>query len=233
MRSVLSIAIASLGLFLPLQLWAQAPQPQPQLPTTVQLPTFRFFTVNTTVSVPDRGAAYLGGISRAGDQSSTRGAGPLRSRAISSGRSASTVSVHATIIDHAELDRAVLAEAARRRGSIATDAVAAEADYLSSHVGRSAPGSTVPEPRSASSQIGSLAKIREQAAAQAEERDVEVIAWLNKAELLEVEGKSGVAKIYYQMIARRATGDLKATATARIALIDARGSSTTMVSGAR
>jgi hypothetical protein len=31
---------------------------------TVQLPTFNFFTVRTTVSVPDSGGAYLGGVNR-------------------------------------------------------------------------------------------------------------------------------------------------------------------------
>jgi hypothetical protein len=46
---------------------------------------------------------------------------------------------------------------------------------------------------------------------------------------LEAAGKSNVAKIYYQMIAGRAAGDLQATAVARIALINAAGSSATVV----
>ena len=32
--------------------------------TTVQLPTYSFFSVNTTVTVPDRGSADLGGVNR-------------------------------------------------------------------------------------------------------------------------------------------------------------------------
>ena len=41
--------------------------------TTVQLPTFNFSTVNTTVSVPDGGTALLGGIMRAAEGSTSRG----------------------------------------------------------------------------------------------------------------------------------------------------------------
>jgi hypothetical protein len=208
----------------------QAPPPQPQAPTTVQLPTFRFFTVNTTVSVPDRGAAYLGGLSGARDTSSTRGLGPLRSRSTSSGRSASMMSVYATIIDHAELDRAVLAEAASRRGATAPDASAVEADYLSANIRRAAATSAPDAMAEANTPpLGSVAEIRRQAALRAEQRDAETAAWLAKAESLEAEGKPNVAKIYYQMIARRATGDLKATAEARITLINTTGSSATVI----
>ena len=46
-------------------------------PTTVQLPTFSMFGVDTTVSVPDSGSTYLGGVDRAssdGNQLAARGA---------------------------------------------------------------------------------------------------------------------------------------------------------------
>jgi hypothetical protein len=46
---------------------------QAQQNTTVQLPTFNFTTVSTTVSVPDGGTALLGGIGRARESSVTRG----------------------------------------------------------------------------------------------------------------------------------------------------------------
>jgi len=199
---------------------AAAQAPQPQAPTTVQLPTFNFFTVNTTASVPDRGAAYLGGISRGSDSSTTSGLGPLRSRAVSSGRSASTMSVHATIIDHAELDRAVLAEAAAKRGRALLDPVSSEAAFLSAHVGRSADSRRPLPPSTPERRIGNVAEIRRQAAAKAMQRDLEVTAWLEKARSLEAEGKPSVAKVYYQMVARRTTGELQAKATSRIALIE-------------
>src|SRR5262249_38062594 len=94
------------------------PQPQvrPGVPTPVQLPTFSFFTVQTVVSVPDGGGMSLGGINRAADGSVTRGFGPLQNRALGSTRGASGASVHASIIDHQELDERVLADSAARRG---------------------------------------------------------------------------------------------------------------------
>ena len=47
--------------------------------TTVQLPTFAFTTVTTTVSVPDGGTVLLGGIKRLREQRSERGV-PLLSK---------------------------------------------------------------------------------------------------------------------------------------------------------
>src|SRR5205085_7623767 len=73
------------------------------------------FTVQTTVSVADGGGMSLGGINRAADGTVTRGMAPLN-RGIGSSRGASGVSVHATIIDREEMDKAVLAEAAAKRG---------------------------------------------------------------------------------------------------------------------
>ena len=108
--------------------WGQA--------TTVQLPTYSFFTVKTTVSVPDSGGAYLGGINRARDSSTTRGFGPLANRGVGMDRVASGMSVHATIIDHKELDERLLAEAAAKRGPV--DPTAAKAELLSAHVGATA-----------------------------------------------------------------------------------------------
>src|SRR4051812_20787869 len=83
--------------------------------TTVQLPSFSVFTVQTSVSVPDRGAAYLGGLNSGASSSSRFGNGPLSNRGLGTSRTASGVSVSATIIDHDEIDRALLVEAAAKR----------------------------------------------------------------------------------------------------------------------
>ncbi|MCU0958560.1 MAG: type II and III secretion system protein [Pirellulaceae bacterium] len=92
---------------------------------TLQLPTLRFFSVQTSVLAPDRGGAMLGGVTRSQSRSQAAGVpgvaglpglGRLtRNRGIDRVDAAGTVSVHATVIDHAVLDQAVLAEAARRR----------------------------------------------------------------------------------------------------------------------
>ena len=41
-----------------------------------------------------------------------------------------------------------------------------------------------------------------------------------KAQTAEAEQKLGVAKVYYQMVARRANGELKSLAEARLAVLD-------------
>src|SRR5262245_49324472 len=93
--------------------------------TAVQLPSFSFTTVNTTVTVPDQGSALLGSVNRAREGSVSRGVPILgkvpfvnrgfNNRAIGRDVSALQMRVHATIINLDELDEAVLNEAAARR----------------------------------------------------------------------------------------------------------------------
>ena len=123
----------------------------------VQLPSFGTFGIGTTVSVPDRGATLLGGVSRGASGSVSRGVPGLSgvpgagrlfgNRAIGSSRSVSTASVHLTIIDLEELDRETLAEAARRREArverdraagvtILDDEQKRRAEFLNRYMGR-------------------------------------------------------------------------------------------------
>jgi len=101
----------------------------------VQLPTFRRFTVNTTVSVPDRGTAQLGGVTTARSGSTTNSVPILgrlpglnrvfRNRGFGSESSVSRSFVKATIIDLEEMDQAVLARArAMRLEQLQRDGVA-------------------------------------------------------------------------------------------------------------
>jgi hypothetical protein len=66
MRRFIAGFVAFGGVFSAATVWGQQN-------TTVQLPTFNFSTVSTTVSVPDGGTALLGGIGRARESSTTRG----------------------------------------------------------------------------------------------------------------------------------------------------------------
>jgi hypothetical protein len=77
-----------------------------QLPSVVQLPSFSFFTFRGSVLVPDSGAAYLGGVNRSASGVTNRGRG--LGHGIGGGLSHSGASIHATIIDHAEIDRQIL-----------------------------------------------------------------------------------------------------------------------------
>ncbi len=189
---------------------------QQQLPaTTVQLPSFSIFSVNTTVSVPDRGGMYLGGVNRARDGSTSRGFGPFANRGIGGDRMASGVSVQATIIDHDELDRAVLAEAAARRTPAGPDD--AKAALLSRHIGRDATCIAATSGRAPGGSADSVAAIRAKNAAAADERASEAAAYFAQGQQAEADGKPGVARIYYQLVVRRDVGPLKQQAELRLA----------------
>ncbi|WP_425619366.1 hypothetical protein NA78x_003106 [Anatilimnocola sp. NA78] len=201
-----------------------------QAPTTVQLPVIQVLSVDTTVSVPDGGGVSLGGINRAVDSSVTRGLplgkGPLTTnRGLSSVRSGSNMSVHATIIDHQELDAAVLAEAAARRGTRAEDpatlALQQKADYLSRNLARTQPTAPV----AASDRQPSVEQIRERNELAAAVRDAEAASFFAKGQAAEAAGKPGIAKIYYQMVARRDQAGLKQQAEARLAALASPGKS--------
>src|SRR5688572_22860929 len=206
-----------------------------QAPTTVQLPVIQVFSVNTTVSVPDGGGALLGGINRAADGSVTRGL-PLGSklpglgrlagnRGIGSTRSASNMSVHATIIDHQELDAAVLAEAAARRGSLqavdrAALATQQKAGYITRNLAQADRPIAVDAKLAAQPSVEEIRRRNEIAAAN---RSAEAEAYFAKGQAAEAEQKPGVAKIYYQMAARRAQDGLEAQAEARLAALASPG----------
>lgn len=81
---------------------------------TVQLPTFHYFGVQTTVVVPTRGTIPLGSVTRAGQMSTQYGWG---GRSFNMVRESAGLSMGVTVIDNAEIDRQLLAEAARRRGA--------------------------------------------------------------------------------------------------------------------
>lgn len=75
---------------------------------TVQQPVFSNFSVATTVSVPDRGSALLGGVSSAGDFASQRGPLGLAGRSRGSFRNHQNVTAHVYIHDFEAMDRYLL-----------------------------------------------------------------------------------------------------------------------------
>jgi hypothetical protein len=107
------------------------------------------------------------------------------------------MSVHATIIDHAELDRQVLSQALAQRGTSVSNALEKT------------------EPAAAA--VASVAALRQQQLAADNAQQLEAQQLFNKAAAYEAANQPGLAKIYFRMAAGRATGDLKTTALARIA----------------
>ena len=185
----------------------------------VQLPTYSFFTVNTTVLVPDGGSAYMGGVSRSQAGRSEYGSPllPLRNVGIGSNTSASSVRVTATIHDFEAMDEALLGEPAssfaqNHRGlgpaSQQRSPVALAGNWM---------------PKTTEEQAGPTDAIAEAKAgrvAAQQTRSDEAERFFQRAKAAESEGKTNVARIYYQMVARRGSGELKEQALARIDSID-------------
>jgi hypothetical protein len=165
---------------------------------TLQLPTYRTFRTVTTVSVPDRGGIDAGGVSRSRSSRQHFGT-PLTHGGVAVGadRQASGLHVSASIHDHQEMDRQMLAPSADR---IATDSSAAA--------------------RGPAPLLPSVAQSRARQQAAAESRQFEAETCLKRGLDAVAAGKLGVAKIHLQMAARRASGSLKQRIAAELTRLD-------------
>ncbi len=180
-----------------------------QAPSVVQLPSFSFYTVDTTVSVPDRGTASLGGVGRSSTGSTAFGPGlGPPNRAFGRSLSSSSVSVRASIHDFEALDRATLDRAGSR------DPHPRSSRPGSSSVRRPGAGPRTFAERQATLRadrvpLRSVAEARRLHAASAAADESEVLADLEHARHAVAQGKPGVAKIYYKMALRQASSKLK------------------------
>jgi hypothetical protein len=166
----------------------------------VQLPTFSFFSVSTSVSVPDSGGVYQGGFNRAryGQNAAGFPVTPA-ARAIAHGLQTGQSSVSATIIDHRELDPARTDSGLGITSSNSTP----EARRLA-EARRSSAGS-VP---------GSLADAHRLRAAELLAKQDEAKQLLEQARAAEASGKPAMARIYYTNAAKRAEGPARDEALA-------------------
>lgn len=112
---------------------------------TIQLPTTRVFSVQTSVLVPDRGSAVLGGVGRSASGGVTGssgwsgipGAGRLfANRSTGTERGSAMASVSATIIDLDAMDRAILQGREADRTMRRNEGIAAKAAFLNQHMQR-------------------------------------------------------------------------------------------------
>lgn len=175
---------------------------------TVQLPSWRSFSIHTSVLAPDRGSAHLGGVSRSYYGRTARG--PWRQRAAGGGVSGGSASAHVTVIDHEVMDRAMLEEARRRRAARGDLAPAGATN-----------GSRRPQP--SGEQAGgllSVAEHRQQHAAREQQRQDEARRLAALGHQAAEDGHQGAARIYLQMALRRADGELRQQITARLAQLD-------------
>jgi hypothetical protein len=190
---------------------------------TVQLPTFNFFTVNTTVEVPDSGGGVLGGVGSAASGCNGQGIPGLGSRPFAnvaggSSRAGGNMSVIAEIHDFEAMDRKLLGEDFDRTADSTTAADALAVRRLPIML-RPVVGAKSRQPSALaadSTGASSVSEIRRQQAADDSAGQQEAQRLFEQAAELQSAGKSGVAKVYYQMVAHRATGDLKERAQTAI-----------------
>jgi len=173
-----------------------------QLPATVQLPSFSYFGVDTSVSVPDRGSMSLGGVGRSSMGSTAFGPvlGP-RSRSFSRQMSASSTTVNATIHDFNAMDRQLLDQAQKSYGKSPRAATRTARGEASS---------------AATGPAGSVAEARRWYAAEQSAQERDAVKYMDQAERAAARGKPHVARVLYQMAERRASVDLKAEIRERL-----------------
>lgn len=232
-----TVAICIVALWRPGQTGAQQD-------ITVQLPTFNYTTVQTTVSVPDGGTALLGGIGRASEGSVSRGVPVLGkipgvSRLFSNrgigremGLSQMTLSPRIIIQEEEELRQTGVSSEllsqlsaapngirplAVAGGRPAEAAVTQKADFIARNIARH-PAAAAAE--AAGPAAPSVEQIRRQNELAKAQRASEAEDCFAKGQRAEAEGKAGVARIWYQMAARRAQGELQQEVAKRLALLD-------------
>ena len=193
----------------------------------IQLPTFEYTAVITTVQVPDRGSAYLGGVGRARSGQVSRGlplgVGPL---AGGSGIGRSThvgnLQSKATIIHHAELDQAILGQDPPKRA--ARSGVDKRAEYLLRHVGRphTARGRAGSSASSASMSVDEIRRHNQMA----DRQQAKVAERLfRKGQQAAAAGKLVSAKSYFRMAARQSSGMLRKKSLTRLTALSRNGQS--------
>lgn len=169
----------------------------------VQLPTFRVFSMSTTVSVPDRGSAYLGGISGSSMHRRERGLPGLGhvpfagrafgNRAIGGHTRSSGVRVSASIHDFEAMEEDLLRQA--------------------SPVGRRATAAAQSPDVAGRS---SIAELRRQAAADERAEQVAAEQDFERGRDLLNQGRTDVAKVYFQRAAKRGNAELQARIAATL-----------------
>lgn len=192
--------------------------------TTVQLPTFSSFSTNATVSVPDRGSAYLGGVKRAASGRNEFGTPllPFGNRSIGTERSVSGARASVFIHDFEAMDRYLLSQPTPSR-----DLRAPLAGPLAVYPKTSPSAADVrrrrPDPAGGGSGrlAGmSVADLRAERLQEQGKRHEEALKWIERGRIAETAGKANVARVYYQMAARGATGELKLQVAARLEALD-------------
>jgi hypothetical protein len=165
---------------------------------TVQLPSFSNFSVDTTVVVPDRGSASLGGNSRMAT-GSTDVNGIPRQRAIGLGQQTGRQQVMAQIHDPREADAALLGQAGGARGAT-----------------NDRRPSTALAPRGADPALSSVVDLERRRAELRSAAQREAYAAFEKGRQAQAAGKPSVAAVYFRTAAKQADPALRKAIDAQL-----------------
>lgn len=170
-------------------------QAQQFAPTTVQLPTFSFFTVSTVVAVPDSGYGFAHRPCQVSHGWTAYG--PAWGASTTHWETIDQVSVFSAgvqTIDLAALDSQMLAAAPAAP-------IMPQAPIVRQ----------LAAPRASTAEVvpGSVADARRARAAAIAAEEGELEALIAKAEALQTQGKTNLARIYFQMAAGKAAGERK------------------------
>jgi len=171
-------------------------QAQQFAPTTVQLPTFSYFTVSTVVAVPDSGYGFA-----------------HRPCQVSHGWTAYGPAWGASTTHWETIDQvSVFSAGVQTIDLAALDAQMLAAAPVAAPVAPPAPiVRQLAAPRVSTAEVvpGSVADARRARAAALAEEQGELDAMIAKAEALQTQGKTNLARIYFQMAASKAEGERK------------------------
>lgn len=177
---------------------------------TVQQPSVGVFSVDTVVSVPDRGGMFLGGVGSAGWESSSAGFGPLRSSAFSRFNTGSSADARVFIHDLEAMDEDLLSRpAARSTSNGHRSSAAAEDAWLFGErhrtVAPQTPTATASQPITRPSPSRQVESTRGPPQSGDPSRLAEF--YLSRGRDAETLGKTGAAALCYKMAAKYGSRD--------------------------
>lgn len=172
-----------------------------QLATTVQLPTFSSFSVNTSVSVPDSGGPYRDLIRRS-RFGQVRPHSPLSPHWKAIGRQAN---IRAPWRDH----------------GYSADEIGPAGNLIVRRVGQPAAGASRNEVADQNSMGQSLAELQRDRARAMFDREQAIRQGIAQGRDAAARGRWGSARIFLQTAARQASGALRDEALAELAALDA------------
>ena len=184
----------------------------------IRVPVQSVFTVNTTVTVPDRGHTYLGGVrSASSSRNESTGERPrIDSRVVSQGAAA-----HVRIINLDEMDEQMRGGTGTESAVVARGFAAGIRQYASAPTSGSK-SRDVAAPRTVRREPGDANKLVQDDAAKSQESEAQSLREAQAADLLkrgedaEARGKLKVAQIYFQTAARLAPAPSAKIAQQRI-----------------